>query len=369
MDHCVCYKESQQHSTFKMDLTKDVPRMLELVNETRLPRSEEYPGVDSSFGIDLSVLESLQTEWTTDFDWKEQETALNRYKQYTTTIEGLTVHFVHEKSQDPDAIPLLLNNGWPGQDDFREASLLRYRRVFNTLMTEVLGYDIYAVHGTDWGSVIAYSMYDNFNATVRALHLNFLPLYPLSPDGLAAANITLTPEEESQEQRFVDWAATGMAYFSEQTTKASPDDISTSRPNTIGLALYDNPMGQLAWIGEKYIAWSDPRQGTPPSLVTHTEILREVSLYYLTRSFISSVYIYAQNPNGFKTEYTKADNDAPFLYSSFKYNVGFWPKAMVEKVGKLVSYTYHDFGGHFPGLDNPPALIEDLREIATYWTG
>lgn len=125
-----------------------------------------------------------------------------------------------------------------------------------------------------------------------------------------------------------------------------------------------------------------------------------MSLSYLTKSFVSSVFIYAQNPSGFRTEYTKAATDAPLLFSAFKYNVGFWPLAKVAQVGNLVRYQSklnqtlfkncsdwrgqedhpsidsgwmlipsadHDFGGHFPGLDNPPALLEDLREIATYW--
>jgi hypothetical protein len=83
---------------------------------------------------------------------------------------------------------------------------------------------------------------------------------------------------------------------------------------------------------------SDPRAGTPPSTITHAEILLEVSLYYLTRSFVTSGYIYAQNPNGFKSVYTKALNDAPLLYSSFKYNVGFWPRQLVGEIGNLVYY-------------------------------
>jgi len=141
-------------------------------------------------------------------------------------------------------------------------------------------------------------------------------------------------------------------------------------------------------------AGSDPRAGTPPSVIDHTEILRSVSLYYLSRSFSSSVFIYFQNPDSFGTSYTKAATDAPLLFSAFRYNVGFWPPAVVERVGNLVLYRSkwqylavssfnllplhwsgethalsadHDFGGHFPGIDNPPAVIDDLREIGSYW--
>lgn len=97
-------------------------------------------------------------------------------------------------------------------------------------------------------------------------------------------------------------------------------------------------MGQLAWMGEKLIDWSDPRAGSGPSVLDHTGILTSVSLYYLTKSFRSSVFTYAQNPNGFQAEYTKATTDAPLLFSAFKYNIGFWPPAKVAQVGNLVRY-------------------------------
>lgn len=83
---------------------------------------------------------------------------------------------------------------------------------------------------------------------------------------------------------------------------------------------------------------SDPHAGTKPSVLTHKEILRSVSLYYLTKTFVSGVYIYAQNPNGFKSTYTKAQTDAPMLFSAFKYNPGFWVKDVVATVGNLVLY-------------------------------
>ena len=115
------------------------------------------------------------------------------------------------------------------------------------------------------------------------------------------------------------------------------------KPNTIGLALQDDPVGQLAWIGEKLIEWSDPRAGTGPSVLDRAEILRTVSLFYLTRSFVSSVFIYARNAGGFRPEYTRAATDAPLLFSAFKYNVGFWPPAKVGQVGNLVSYRSEFF--------------------------
>ncbi|KAJ8121459.1 hypothetical protein ONZ43_g2094 [Nemania bipapillata] len=372
-------------------------QMIQLADQAQLPATQEYAGLGGSLGIDLSTLKSLQQQWTSNFSWTNEQAALNKYHHYTTVIEGITVHFIHQKSTRADAIPLILNHGWPGS--FAELiplitplttaaktstgktvsfnvvvpslpgfafssappanwTLDDTARIFNTLMTQVLGYKTYATHGTDWGSNVAYSMYDNFNTSVRAAHLLGVPFLPLSPDEFASYNITLDADEQFQEDLVLAFQASGSGYTVEQSTK----------PNTIGLALYDNPLGQLAWIGEKYIEWSDPRAGTPPSVLTHEHILLEVSLYFMTKSFVSSVFTYSQNTAAFKTSYSKARTDAPMLFSSFKYNFGFWTKEVISWVGNLVLYNYHDFGGHFPALDNPPALISDLREIGNYWT-
>ncbi|KAJ2976284.1 hypothetical protein NUW58_g8126 [Xylaria curta] len=395
-----------QVKPFKFNLSEQVPHMLDSIRNTQLPSREFVAAFEStndtlSTGLSLQTLQDLRKEWITGFKWEEEQASINKLHHFTVNIEGVDVHFVHEVSGNPDAIPLILLHGWPGTFleltplidllvpksqlkgknsnttfDVVIPSLLGFgfsappptkawdnrdsARLFNKLMTEALGYQRYAVHGTDWGAGIGYFMYNQFNTTARAAHLNFLPFGPPTLEDIAAKNITLSPGEAVTAQRSADWAKAGNGYFVEQTTK----------PNTIGLSLYDNPIGQLAWIGEKFISWSDPRQGTGPSLLTRHEILREVSLYYLTRSFVSSVYIYAQNPSGFiPTDYSKlkAQTDAPLLYTNFKYNVGFWPKEYIAGVGNLVSYKARDFGGHFPGLDNPAGLADDLREIGKYW--
>ncbi|KAF4503278.1 epoxide hydrolase [Fusarium agapanthi] len=369
---------------FTIDLSDGVPHMNDLAERTRLPTNDDY--FDPNAGIGLEVLQSLRKKLIENFDWDAEQQKLNKFHHFTAEIENQTIHFIHQKSHNPNAIPLVLNHGWPGsflefiplidklKDDFHIIipSLPGFAfssappptwtvddtaRVFNKLMTKVLGYPKYAVYGTDWGSGVAYSLYANFNTSVRLAHLSFLPFVPLYRTQLAAEGIKLSPLEEFEAQRAEEWATTGNAYYMEQATK----------PNTIGLALYDNPVGQLSWIAEKLIVWSDPRAGTSPSVLDHNEMLKTVAFYYLTKSFASSVYIYYSNPKGFMTNYTKAETDAPLLFSGFKYNVGFWPRELVGRVGNLVSYKNHEFGGHFPGLDNPVALAEDLKDIKKYW--
>ncbi|KAJ7782360.1 Alpha/Beta hydrolase protein [Mycena maculata] len=381
---------------FTINLSSEIPRLTALVKKARLPAEALYPGVGPDKGIELDFLRELRSEWVEKFDWEKQQAELNQFDQYTAVIEGQTVHFVHQKSEETDAIPVILLHGWPGS--FQEfapvikpltqswasptGKKVSYNvvvpslpgfvfsaalpnaswtvddtaRIFNTLMTEVLGYPAYALHGTDWGGVIGYSMYSSFNTTVRAAHFHFLPFLPPTPEQIAEDKITLSADQKAAEQRTVAWRTTGIGYFTLQTTK----------PNDIGLALYDSPVGQLAWIGAKMKLWSDPRAGTAPSVLNNTAILTNVSLYYLTDSFLSSVWIYGQNPAGFGTVYSKAPTDAPMLFSQFKYTT-LWPEEYVSKAGNLVSYKVHDFGGHFAGLDNPPALIEDIREMGLYF--
>ncbi|KAF7340177.1 Alpha beta-hydrolase [Mycena venus] len=364
---------------FRIDLSAGIPHLEALVKNTNLPTTPLYPGAGIDFGIQLDFLQDLKTQWVEGYNWTEQEAELNELTQYTTTIGNQTVHFVHEISQEKDAIPLLLLHGWPGSiQEFLPVikpltqpwtsflfsspppqgwTNVETAQLFNTLMTDVLGYSKYALHATDWGADIGYHMYESFNASVRAAHFVFLPFVPPSPQDIADNNITLNDIEKVTLNRTVDWLTIGQGYFQEQAFK----------PNDIGLALYDNPVGQLAWIGSDIKLWSDPRAGTGPSELTHTAILTGVSLYYLTGSFQSSVWQYARNPGAFRSNYTKAPTDAPMFFSLFEYNILFWPQDYAAKVGNLVSYKEHDFGGHFAGLDNPPALIEDLREMGDYF--
>ncbi|PKK44349.1 hypothetical protein CI102_10297 [Trichoderma harzianum] len=237
--------------------------MLDLVKATHLPSTELQtakmgPNNTLLTGMPLAILQQLQIEWITSFDWEKEQNSINKYHQFIAKIDGQDIHFVHEKSEDPNAIPIILLHGWPGsflemlplvdllvRDNSATTSkhtsfsvvipslpgfalsspapdswtTSDTANIFNKLMTEVLGYKTYAVHRTDWGCVVGYDLYDRFNKTVRAIHLSFLPFTPLDTEQLAAANITLSPREVVQENRYLEWASTGNAYFSEQATK------------------------------------------------------------------------------------------------------------------------------------------------------
>ncbi|KAJ7617153.1 alpha/beta-hydrolase [Roridomyces roridus] len=374
---------------FKIDLSSEIPRTLSLINNTQLPETPLYP-VGQGKGLELDFLLSLRNDWLTTYDWNEQQAALNRFQQYTAVVEGLTVHFVHQLSKDPNAIPLILLHGWGGKHpslfpkkikltpstDNSAGKNVSYHvvvpslpgfafssppplnwsnsdtwRLFNTLMD--------GVSGTDWGAVVAYDMYSNFNQTVRATHLMLSIFQPPTAEEIAARNITLTADEQVTAERTAAYFAVGQGYFQEHEYK--PDDV--------GLAMYDSPVGQLAWIGTKLKLWRDPQlSGSPPSVLNNTAIITTVSLYYLTHSFLSSIWIYAQNANPWRTDYGNLPlTDAPLLFSQFKYNLALWPEEYVAQTGNLVYYKFHDFGGHFAALDNPPAVIADVREMGAHF--
>ncbi|KAM0486369.1 hypothetical protein ACHAPX_001075 [Trichoderma viride] len=289
---------SQVHP-FTVNLSSRVPRMLEQIRSTRLLSQPVYVDTGNADGISLHDLKSFQKQWLTAFDWESEQKEINKYcvlfeckkaipltlfrfKHYTTLIEDLTIHFVYEKSNATDAIPLVLLHGWPGsfleftpiiEELTKQATTTSGKKVafdvivpslpgfafssappvnwtipdsarlINTLLTQVLHYDTYAVFGTDVGSGIAYDLYDQYNTTVRVAHLAFLPFLALSSAQLDAQNITLDSLEAFEQSVTTEWSATGDGYFIEHTTK----------PNTIGLALQDNAVGQLAWIGEKFL--------------------------------------------------------------------------------------------------------------------
>jgi hypothetical protein len=257
---------------FTIDLSRGVPRMMRLIKNTQLPEKPQYPGIESYLGIDLEVLKSLRENWLNKFDWEKEQAYLNRlvkyslkvqltfesyilcsFKHFTATIEGLTIHFVHKISDDPDAIPLLLTHGWPGSfmeflpviDPLTQKAetstekpvsfhvvvpslpgvafstsppgnwtLADTARVFNTLMTDVLGYKTFGVHGTSIGGFLTFTLYDSFNTTTRAAHFPVVPFYCSTSEEIAAREITLSPLEQFEHKRAMDWTSNGTSYVS-----------------------------------------------------------------------------------------------------------------------------------------------------------
>ncbi|KAJ1302233.1 hypothetical protein OPQ81_001054 [Rhizoctonia solani] len=383
---------------FKINLSSRVPHLKELVNLTKLPATSVLGKAGA--GVDLTWLKDRQKDWIGEFNWDKEQTLMNKFNHSTVDIGNMTVHFIHQRSPNPNAIPLILSHGWPGSFyEFHEVisplsnpegksntsfhvivpslpgfgfttpappgwTLNNTAALFDTLVTDVLGYQSYTAVGGDWGSLVTWALHTNHANHVKAvLYTGLIPqsapsYSDLKSDPRFADKVDgLT---EGQKQRLQNNALFNTdlnGYFIEQST----------RPATIGLALYDNPIGQLAWIGEKYIGFSDPLLGTPPSTINNNTILTAISLYYLSRTFETAANTYYQNQGNFAPGLKHAANRVPMGFAEYRYELQYYPEFYLQEVGNLVFHSVHERGGHFGALDNPPAYLEDLRTMMDRW--
>ncbi|KAI5122858.1 hypothetical protein M0805_003151 [Coniferiporia weirii] len=343
-------------------------------------------------GIDHAYLKSLKTSFETEWDWGVLERKIARFDNYLVHYEhegdALDLHYVHVKSARSDAIPLILLHGWPGTFfDFHKVidplvsppndnlpafhivvpslpgyflstlprrdgwNIVDTARVFNGLMTTVLGYTTYTGQGGDWGSYTLRVMGTLFPESLPLMH--FTMFRAPTPPGTDSNNYT--EAEKRIVARRDEFAATGFGYFMIQSTK----------PFTIGLAIASSPLALLAYIGEKIYSWSDPERFDPQ------DVLDTVALYFLSGSFASSVLIYNQS---FKERTELASDSKKWVpqgklgVSAFPFEIGVSPKADIAAIGNLVYYKEHTSGGHFPALDSPISFVEDMREFfGAHW--
>ncbi|KAL4251319.1 peptidase S33 family protein [Abortiporus biennis] len=373
---------------------EEVERMRRLIQDTRLPEEPFVPEASWDFGVDLKWLKEMKDKWVNEFDWKKVESDMNQFHHYTVPIEGITLHFIHEKSARDDAVPIVLSHGWPGTFwDFhkilksltdppsnhpafhvvipslpgfgfsspppKEWTMADNARVINVLMTGVLGYDSYMAQGGDLGGVITANLGTPKFPACKLINLNgvgFPPpftalltlplfLFPTSFRKWIYSKI-YSEEERDDFYRSIQFLKKGFAYFLQQAT----------RPMTIGYALYDSPIGILSWIGEKFPELMDP--DVSPSL-TH-DILTTISIYYLTRTIHTAALPYLQNFQSVQDPIVTK----PYGLSRFPHDVFMLPISWIHaKFKNLVFVRRHDHGGHFPALEVPDLLVGDLREM------
>ncbi|EJD04933.1 alpha/beta-hydrolase [Fomitiporia mediterranea MF3/22] len=377
----------QIHIKYDDAVVKD---MLYLLQTTPFP--DKAP-IDANtpweLGIEYEYLKKLKHMFQTEWSWKALEEKIAKFDHYLVHYEhegdALDLHYVHVKSPRSDAIPLILLHGWPGTFfDFHKVidllanppssdlpafhvvvpsipgfflSTLPRRdgwstadtaRVYNGLMTSVLGYSKYVAQGGDWGSLILLNLEGLFPDSVILAHFNFLFIRPfLEPD-----QSKYTELENHLLKRGSQWLASGSGYFQLHSTK----------PFTIGIAIASSPLAVLAYIGEKMYSWSDPK------LVDPHDILNTVALYYLSGSFATSVVIYNQARKGTPGWRSQGSGGKVLLknkfgYSVFPYELVVVPKIELKQFGPLVFHREHSSGGHFPALDLPNEYVGDLREF------
>ena len=340
----------------------------------------ELPGVGWDLGIPLERMQELTTYWREKFDWRAHEAALNQYPQYTTEIDGQNIHFLHVRSANPRALPLILTHGWPGSviefgkvigplsdpaaygDDAGGSfhvvcpSLPGYgfsgkpsktgwgvgkiAEAWETLMLS-LGYDRYGAQGGDWGAAVSTQIGRNRGHCI-AIHLNMPIARPAAGSGG-----DLTVDEQQALAAYAEHRQWGTGYSKQQST----------RPQTLGYGLVDSPVGQLAWIVEKFWAWTDC-DGHPENAVSRDELLDNVMLYWITGSGASSARLYWESFNSFITD---GRVELPTGVAAFPKEILRTPRRWCEAVYNITHWTTMPRGGHFAAFEQPDLFVDDVR--------
>jgi pimeloyl-ACP methyl ester carboxylesterase len=341
------------------------------LSSTRWPRAWPVPAW--SAGTDMSVLARLVDYWADGFDWRSHEGRLNAEPQRIATVSGQKVHFLHVRAQDPAGLPLILTNGWPstfaemislahslvglghdvvvpslpgfgfsGEPAQAPAAVSTYE-IWHRLMTG-LGYGRYVAHGGDLGAGITSRLGAAHPEAVAGIHLTAV----MAATGLDG----LTPAEEAHLARNESWTRDGGAYMHQQQT----------RPLTLAYGLSDSPAGLLAWILEKYRAWSDCG-GDVSARWTDDDILVQASLYWFTNTIGTSFrpyFDYLAYPTA-----PPSMGDLPTAVAAFPYDISVPPREYAERTYNVVRYTGFDRGGHFAPHEEPELLARDIHEFAT----
>ncbi|WP_194540572.1 epoxide hydrolase family protein [Paenibacillus sp. JZ16] len=349
---------------------------------TRWP--DELPGVEWSYGTPLQVVKEMADYWLNDFDWRKYEEKFNQYPQYMTEIDGANIHFIHVRSEEPNAMPLILTHGWPGSfaefidmidlltdprkhggdaaDAFHVVipsvpgytfsgptrdkgwSSHRIARAWATLMNR-LGYEQYAAHGGDGGALITRALGMVDPEHVVGVHM--LQLFSF-PSGDPAEMADLSEEEMRRLQV--------LSNFSE---KAGFSAIQSTRPQTLAYALTDSPVGQLAW-NELLMGMGES------NLLTQDQVLTQVMMYWLTGTAGSSARQYYEDAHsGVQHEVSHAPTGIAVFANDFQSIRRFAERDNTN----IVHWCEYERGGHFAAMEVPDILTEDLRKFFRQFRG
>lgn len=375
-------------SPYRIDIAQsDLDDLDRRLAATRWPA--ELPGTGWERGVPLGYLNELADYWRTSYDWRKHEAALNELPHFMTEIDGQNIHFVHVRSADPDATPLLLVHGWPGSfmefvdvigpltdpqghgspgapafhvvipstpgfgfsGPTRQAGwhTRRVAQAFAELMSR-LGYDKYGVQGGDLGALIAPDMGRIDGDHVIGVHVNaatvgFIPFGPVDD----AMQGELSDVERERIARRDAFLTDGNGYFQMHAT----------RPQTIAYSLADSPVGQLAWIVEKFKEWTYPSSELPETAINRDQILTNVMLYWLTGTAGSSARTYYENMHS--GAWGQKPGTTPTGVAVFAEDIAI--RRYGERGNNIVHWSEFDRGGHFAAMEVPDLFVGDVREF------
>ena len=355
------------------------------LKHTRWP--DEVPGAISwELGTDPSYLKNLVSYWQDGYDWRRHEAFLNTLNHFKATIDGVGVHFIHEPGEGPTPLPLLLTHGWPGSfyefhkliplltrpsafggdpaDAFTVVvpsmpghgfsfapgqarfSLQEIADVLACLMTQVLGYRRYAAHGHDWGAFVSTRLGFAHAADLIGIHITLLAI----PREMSPSKSPSVDEERYQRQ-LARWLKEETGYSAIMGTK----------PQTLAYALSDSPVGLAAWIVEKFRNWSDC-EGDVDRHFGRDVLLTNIMLYWLTGTINASFWPYYARTHGPWIIPAGEKVMVPTGYAEHPREILTPPRSLAEGVyGNIQHWTRMTRGGHFPALETPAALAEEIR--------
>ncbi|WP_433731226.1 epoxide hydrolase family protein [Nocardia sp. CA-129566] len=346
------------------------------------------PGDGWDTGVPTTWLRELVDYWRTEYDWRAAEAQLNSYPQFTTEIDGQRIHFLHVRSPEPDALPLLMTHGWPGSivefldmigpltdprahggdpaDAFHlvipslpgfgfsgpvsEAgwSIARIGEAWAELMRR-LGYERYGTQGGDLGGSVSPQVGRVAPKNVVGVHTSGgpgpIPTQQLSEDELAS----LTDLERDRIRRIAAFMQEEFGYIAIQST----------RPQTLAYGLTDSPVGQLAWIMDKFREWTHPRNVDPDKIIDRDRLLTNVMLYWLNGTAGSAAYVGYANGGSWGTP--RPNSGVPTAAILFAHDVCI--RRYSEPENTITRWIDVDHGGHFAALEEPVILTNDIREF------
>ena len=337
------------------------------------------------FGTNLDYMKDICDYWVKEFDWKFQEKRINKFNHFKTNIDGLNVHFIYEKGSGGNSKLLLISHGWPGsiceflniieplahperfggniEDSFdvivpsligfgfsdkppRPFGPRKMAEIFNKLMTQNLEYPKYFAQGGDWGGAICTWLGFDYPKYCAAIHLNIMTMRHL--DGPIGA------EEKDWQPAFDIDQISENGYRTQQATK----------PQTLSYAMMDSPVGVAAWIVEKFFGWSDLQNREFGEVHAKDELLTNIMVYLVTDTFSTASWIYYGRVEEGGRIFSKEGKrvEVPTGCAVFPAEILSWPpKSYVERIYNVKCWTEMFRGGHFVAMEEPQALIEDIR--------
>jgi microsomal epoxide hydrolase len=355
----------------------------ERLARTRWPDQIEGAGWD--YGSELSAVRELCSYWRETFDWRRVEAELRRFSHGTTEVDGQRLHFLHARSEHADALHLVVTHGWPG-------SILEFAKILGPLtdptahggeardafhvvcpsipgygfsgptrtrgwdvqrvaeaeieLMRRLGYTRYGAQGGDWGALISTQIGRLDPAHCAGIHINMAIAFP--PPG--------APPPSELEQRWVQ----ELQHF--QAEETGYQQIQGTKPQTLGYGLNDSPAGLCAWIVEKFRSWSDCG-GDVLSRFTRDELLANVTLYWVTQTINSSTRLYYETRKSGRIGVTQGKIETPTAIAIFPKELYKPPRAWAEASYNLKQWSVFERGGHFAAMEEPEALVGDVRKF------